>query len=68
MQAVIDEHLGVTTSLEQIREVSGAWPLTSLNLSSTVITGSQYDRTLHHQLNLGWSRAVQALRYSLTTV
>ena len=46
MQAVIDEHLGVTASLEQIREVSGAWPLTSLNLSSTVITGSQYDRHL----------------------
>ena len=42
-----------------MREVSSAWPLTSLNLSSTVITGSQFDKHLHQHLNIGWSRSVQ---------
>jgi len=59
LQAVIDEHLGLAASLEQMKEVSQAWPLSNINLSSTVMTGSQYDRHLPHQLNMGWSRAVQ---------
>ena len=59
LQAVIDEYRGLNTSLQQMREVSRAWPLTSLNISSTVMTGSQYDRLLPQQLNMAWSRSVQ---------
>ena len=53
-QGVIDEHRNINESLHQMTELSSAWSLTS-----TVISGSQYDSHLPSKLNLGWSRAVQ---------
>ena len=59
LQGVIDEHRNINESLHQMSELSSAWSLTESEVTSTVISGSQYDSHLPSKLNLGWSRAVQ---------
>lgn len=58
LQAVIDEHLAVNMSFQQMTEIRDAWPLPS-GIVSTVVTGSQGDHLLAPALNSGWDRAVQ---------
>lgn len=60
LQAVIDEHRALNTSLQQMADIRDAWPLPA-RLPCTVMTGSLYAEELTPALNVGWSRAVQDL-------
>ena len=61
LQAVLDEHRSLNTSLGQVRELSSAWSLEESGVESTVISSSQYDHSLPAQVNRVWSRSVQEL-------